>query len=465
MLTKKTLIPFLFTIIILSSYSSILTTRRVEAATAYPVVSITPAISSGDVGENLNVSIIIQNAVGLFGYQVYIDYSPTLLSVVNITEGDLLRRGGAYTTFWRAVYNDTKGLAQVVNTLLLGEEPVTGDGEAFIITFKLDSAGGSKLLLHDVLLMNQFATLIVPVFTQNATVSTARLGVTPSLIRPNAANDYSINKTFNVNLTLAGAVSELYKYDLTVTYGKDVLQATSVTLLPFMGTPNTNLTHIDIDNGTVKLSVECTPPASPTNETGTLATITFQVIGLGGTSIEISANSTLTNRNGEGIFPLIAPASFNNQYADRNIGIVSSTLSTYEVTAGDNITETILVKNDGSTNETCEVLVHAQNNITALLTDPTTFNIDANTTESINVTLKTFGLEGNFTVNIFLYYLPEETTYQDNGYTIVQQLLIHAAPEESPPAYSTSFYVGVAVIVILIAVVAAYILARRRKAS
>ena len=469
MLTKKTLIPFLFTILILSACSSLLTTRRAGATiSGYPVVSITPTVSFAAVGENVNVSIVISNGVSLFLYQVYVSYSSELVSIVNVTEGSLLGRGGAYPTFWRAVYNNDQGLLQVANSLFRGGQTVMGDGEAFIVTLKMNKPGGSQLLLHDILLKNEFAITFTPVFTQNATISTAAIGVTPNPIRPNASNDYSINKTFNVNITLNGAVSKLYMYDLNVTYGKDVLEATAADLLPFMGIPNTNLTTIDNDDGKVRLSLECTPPAASTNVTGALAIITFRVISLGATDIEISENSALMDEDGKGIFPILGSASFNNQYANRNIGVVSSALSSYEVTAGDDVTETTVVRNDGSTNLTYQIAVHAydtQDNIPALVAGPSTLTIGKNTTATITMTLKTTGLDGNYTVQAYIYNLPEETSYQDNTYTITMELLVHPAAEESPSPFGTTFYAIVAAIVILVAIIAAYILLRRKKAS
>jgi len=137
----------------------------------FPIVHFSHETYYGAVGENVIARIIISNAVDLFMYQVFIDYSPEILSVVNVTEGDLLRRGGAYTTFWIAVHNDTKGLVQVANSLLRGGQPVTGNGEAFEVTFKLIEAGTSALHLHDVVLANQFAAQIVPVFAEDSTIS------------------------------------------------------------------------------------------------------------------------------------------------------------------------------------------------------------------------------------------------------------------------------------------------------
>lgn len=462
MLNKKALTPFLFIIIILSS--SMFATRKTAAQLAYPTVSITPTASTVAVNENINVSIFVSNAVDLFTYQVVLNYSSEMLSVMNIIEGNLLKRSGAYPTSWNPV-NRTLGLVQVADTLLKGAQLVSGGGEAFKVTFRANKAGGSELLLQDVILMNNYGTPFNPVFTENATISTAAIKVTPSLIRPDASNDLSINKTFNINLTLTGEVSKLYKYDLNVTYGKDVLEATEASLLPLMGTPNTNLTLIDNENGVVSLSLECTPPAQSTNTTGTLATITFKVIRLGETNIQINETSTLVDEDGLQLFPTLGAASFNNQYANRNIGILSFDLASYEATAGKNVTAMTVVKNYGSTNETCELIVHAydtQDNFIALVGGPSTLTIGANTTDSMNMTLGTAGLSGNYTVQAFTFYLPEETSYQDNTYTATKELQVQPIAAESSP-FGTLFYVVVAVIVIAIAIIAAYLLRRRKK--
>jgi len=461
---RKALIPFLFAAIVLSAFSPMLTTRKAQANPAYPLVSITPAASFGTVGEDLSVDVIISNVVDLFMYEIHVDFSPGVLSVINVTEGDLLKRGEAYTTFWRTIYDNNEGVVKAANSLLRGAQPVTGIGQAFRITFTVNKAGGSLLHPHNIMMATQFGADIAPILVQDATISTAKLELAPSMIRPTTSNDLSINKTFNVNVTLAGQVSELYTYDLNLTYGNDVLEATSATLLPFMGTPNSNQTQINNDNGTIRLSLKCNPPAASTNTTGTIATIAFKVVKLGSTHIEISEDSTLADEEDRSLFPTLGSASFNNRYATRNIGILDSTLSSYEVTAGDSVTETIIVRNQGSTNETCEAVVHAQNTIAGLIGGPSTFTIEANTSQTITMTLKTDGLGGNYTVNVFFFYLPEETTYQDNDWTITQPLLVHAKEAETSTPFGTVFYVSVVLIVILIAATAAYILVRKRKA-
>jgi len=462
MLPKKAIIPFLFSILILSSYSCLLTTRRVAADVAFPTFSITPAASEVAVGENTTVNVMISNVYNLFIYQVYISYSPNVLSLVDIEEGELLRRNGACQTFWQTL-NDTGGLVKVVNSLLKGGQTVTGEGAAFNVTFTALRPGGSELLLHHTFMTNQYGGSMAPILTQNGTMSTTGIKVTPNSLRPSGSNDYSVNKTFDINITLDGAVSQLYGYKLNVSYGKDVLEATAATLLPTLGTPNTNQTIIDNNNGSIELSLNCTPPAPSTNVTGVLVTVTFRVINVGGTSIEISESSTLTDKDGLPLFPLLGSASFDNRYANRNIGIVSSLLSSYQITAGDNITGAIIVRNDESVNETYTILVKAygtQDNGQAIIGGPTSLVIGANTTDTINVTLATTGLAGNYTIKASIYYLPEETDLLDNSYNVTNELLVHQA-EESQSPFSTTVYVAIALVVILIAVVAIYILRRR----
>lgn len=462
MILKKALIPLLFTILTVSAFSSITITRKTEAA-GYPVISVSPRTSYASVGETVNVSIILSNAISVVGYQVHVSYFPELLSLISVTEGDLLKRGGAYTTFWSATRNDAEGIVRVVVSLLRGAQTVTGDGEAFKVSFNVKKAGGSELLLHHLMLTNEYGGQITPVFSQNGTVTTARLDLNPSVMRSGGAEDYSINKTFNVNVTLNGEVNNLYKYYLNINYGNGVLEATSIDLLPLMGTPNTNQTEMDHDNGHIRLSLNCTPPAPATNATGTLATITFRVLSFGSTEIEISENSSLVDVNEKQAYPLFSFASFNNEYSPSNIGILSSTLSSYNVTAEENITLTALIRNEGATSETCYIMAHAQNTVSVLVAQPTNFSIDANTSQTTTITLRTDGLDGNYSVTVFLFYLPEETTYGDNQFTVNQQLTVTPKAEEASSAFSPTFYYAIAIILVLIVIAATYYLIRRRR--
>jgi hypothetical protein len=300
-------------------------------------------------------------------------------------------------------------------------------------------------------LYNQFGALIRPLESEDGLISTTKLEFTPNLVRA--------GPTFNVNVTLEGSVENFKKFDLEITYDWAILNVTSATILNIIGTPNASEPIINAtEEGKVKLAMTL---ESSTNSTGALATIAFSVIQLGSVDVSIS-DSTLTDQSGNAIIHVLGKMSFTNLV--RNIAIIDAVMASYEATAGDNIAETITLKNDGTMNETTAIVTHAldtRNNITALVGGPTTLNMTAESNTTITITLNTIGLDGNYTLHTFIFYVPDETTIQDNEWTATQQLRINPKPEEAPSIFGTNFYMILAVVVIIIIVVALYFLKRK----
>lgn len=150
------LLVTVFMVLVLSALP-LATIEQVSAANVLPKIHFDSESYLGFVGSNVNVSVMISNATGLFMYQVFIDFRQDLLNVESITQGDFLIRGGISITFWVSD-SGTPGLIKAACALLRGGPPASGDGELFKITFSFKGSGITVLHLHDVHLYDQFAS-------------------------------------------------------------------------------------------------------------------------------------------------------------------------------------------------------------------------------------------------------------------------------------------------------------------
>jgi parallel beta-helix repeat protein len=94
---------------------------------------------------------------------------------------------------------------------------------------------------------------------------------------PTAYTATTLVKKFTVNITIASVVN-LYSFELKLTYNTTVLDATDITVGPFLKSPyQVTKKIVDDDEGSLWLAVKSVPPAPSSNGSGVLATITFMV--------------------------------------------------------------------------------------------------------------------------------------------------------------------------------------------
>jgi len=94
---------------------------------------------------------------------------------------------------------------------------------------------------------------------------------------PSTYTATTLGKKFTVNITIADVVN-LYSFEFQLTYNTTVLDATDITIGPFLKSPyQITKKIIDDSTGSIWLSVKSLPPAHSSNGSGILATITFMV--------------------------------------------------------------------------------------------------------------------------------------------------------------------------------------------
>jgi hypothetical protein len=451
-LSRRNLItPFLFALLILTLFFTFTPQINVKAG-IYPQISIIPQAIYAVPGQEFNVSVTISDVTNLYGYQVYINFSSEVLEVVDVIQGDFLKRG-TYNTFWQPKWDNTVGQIQVWESMLRPDPASSGSGELFKVNFNVKKAGSSMLQLWGTDLVDPYQAKIKHT-TNDGLVATVKIELTPKEMK---GREYGPGSTASVNVTLAGAVENLYGFDLTIKYNTTIINATSVNLYELLGEPNENYTNINTDEGIINLNVTCKLGASPTNATGSLATITFDIVGIGETSIDI-INSRLIDVNGEDIIPILESAYLYGVF--RNIGIISSEtlISPLSVTAGENLTLNLGVFNDGIVNETFTAIVYAYgaDGFNAIIGGPKEYAIESESNKTLEITLSTIGLGGNYTVIVKISYVPGEADLTDNEYQYPSLIIVRPLMEASIFPFESLLYAVVIIVVVVIVGLAIY---------
>jgi general secretion pathway protein D len=108
---------------------------------------VEPETIRGTTGQDLTLNVSISNVADLYGWEFYLGWNPSLLSLVSVNEGPFLKSGGN-TYFY--FLNSTNEYVRVDCTLE-GEIPgVSGDGTLATVTFSTTNAGQCQLNLYNV---------------------------------------------------------------------------------------------------------------------------------------------------------------------------------------------------------------------------------------------------------------------------------------------------------------------------
>ena len=105
------------------------------------MVSVSPESSAIDVGDTLSIDILVGGTEAFHAIKIILDYDETLLEVLEVTEGELMRSSGR-STFWFVVAtSDTVH----VDTAILGPADVRGPGRLLTVQFRAVAVGPSAL--------------------------------------------------------------------------------------------------------------------------------------------------------------------------------------------------------------------------------------------------------------------------------------------------------------------------------
>ena len=142
-----------------------------SAASAAPVLSISPATKTVDVGQTFSLDVSISDVTDLYAYQFDIQFDPLRLSAISVQEGAFLPSGGS-TLFVPGTIDNTSGTITFTADSLIGAvSGVTGSGVLANILVQAKATGVSSIdTLNVTLLDSNLGTISANVAGSRVTV-------------------------------------------------------------------------------------------------------------------------------------------------------------------------------------------------------------------------------------------------------------------------------------------------------
>lgn len=116
------------------------------------VLSVDPQTVQGAAGMDFTINVSISNVTDLYGWEFRLNWNPSLLDVISVTEGPTLSSRGS--TVFSPKVNSTDGHL-TADCTLLGDIPgFSGQGTLMTVEFYVKENGTCDLNLYDTQLLN-----------------------------------------------------------------------------------------------------------------------------------------------------------------------------------------------------------------------------------------------------------------------------------------------------------------------
>lgn len=129
------------------------------------------------VGQEVTITLLIENAPLIYGIESHLGFEPTMLEVVELKHGNFLSPHPATQTFILQNQADNQtGAIDYALALLNPAPPVSGNGQVATITFRVKAAGSTTIEIKEAMLGTQTGEEIIPVVeSAELTISDVRL--------------------------------------------------------------------------------------------------------------------------------------------------------------------------------------------------------------------------------------------------------------------------------------------------
>jgi hypothetical protein len=422
-----------------------------------PPSMLVPAVK---INQTVQINLTITNAVNLHAAELNVTWDTTVINAINIEEGPFLSENRANPTSFKSQINNDKGYLYI-NTTILVETAVNGNGTIATITFNITGAGITPLHFSYAKLTDPKGFEIYYTLQDGSFSNLPTMIVEPSsIINPTL----TIGSTFTVHVKLI-QIEELYAWTVNITWDPTILEVTRIDegdLLSQWGAYRTKF-NSEPNNQQGYALVNCTlegePPTAAANGTGILFYITFKVKGGGETQFRLK-DTKLFNYYNEELQHLTENGYFNNIYHD--IAVIQINFSNTQVTAGEMVTINVTVKNNGTIPES-SLILQVYCNFTSI-GEATITTLEAAQSTVVTFTWNTSGAAlGKYNVKAKVTPLLNEENVQNNELLITKAIEIKEATSGgswSIPFEATTTVIAITAIIIVIAV--ALILRRRR---
>jgi len=428
------------------------------------VVSVTPSLTSVTVGELVNITVVAENRGNFtetFNVTLYhdTDVIETTKTVQNLTAGT----STPLTFTW-----DTTNLKDEIYATSKKEKTYNLTATASTVPDETNTEDNTLELLSAVEVISYYIA-VVP-----------RSIVDTSLIP---------GETFTVSIDTDYNETDVYAWEFSLTYNPNAIEGVSVTngdLITEEKSEDARFMPGTFDNIQGRLSITGAyfyfqAPAEPvtTSGPGTLANITFNVVGTGDSNITIVTKETLITVYDTGTeefsdviehskpnYGHILYGYFRNTLAPvtHDIAVTSVTPSNSSATAGDLINVTVVVENEGIVPEDVTVTVFRDFEPGLTYWDFGTKsvpNFENGTSETLIFTWNTTGVPaGDHTVTAVAEPVPGETDIDDNTFESSTIVTVKLREEQPLPV---QLIIGAAVGVVAAVAVVLFALRRGKK--
>ena len=424
-------------------------------------------------GTDVTINIKMNDVIDLLIFDFRLNYSAAVLTATQITLGDFFPEN---SKVWREEIDDTVGSVRYFVSMPLGTPKgggINGSGTLATINFTVDSSGESLLDLCNIKLSDSYANPIlydvydgyfsnIPGRPKLYVYPDAEGIIDPDLIP-------SENLTINVNVLNA---TDLYGSEFTLGYNTALLDAINASEGDFLKSFGyTNFTqNINETVGVVWVNVTLLGPTAGAVGNGTLATVTFNVTAIGECVLDLY-NTRLVDSKATTIGHDTEGGYFKNKPVIHDVAItnVATVVSTVEVVdnqtfpvakpidrmhAGENVSVTVYVKNNGTVTETFNVTAYYNNDtigtksVTDLLEDASRTLTFEWSTEGVDV--------GNYTIWAEASVVAGETNTVNNRFTMKGEFMVWAS------GFPTEVAVAAIVSIIAAAAISVYFIKIRK---
>jgi hypothetical protein len=331
-------------------------------------------------GTTFTVDIDVSDVVMLYSWQANITFNPSILTCVNVTEGDFLKSQPDGTFGPRPVIEEGSAL---FGWLTVGHHVgKSGSGTLAHVEFEALAEGES---LIEFATTGSFRTLLEAQTSQTPPPNFELIEFTPQNGRVISSDEAVIaidpptivaglNASFSINITIRNVV-DLYAYELRVGFDKDILTPTNVWEGPFLmsnpGAPyGTFFSYQLSDDFEGFVYVACVTVGSGeevygASGDGTLAILEFTVEAPGASYLDIYDSLLLDYYGGGAPIPHTAyDGYFQTESAPsdvHDIAVIDVYVSPTSVEAGQCVAVNVTVENQGIYEETFDVTVYYDN--------------------------------------------------------------------------------------------------------
>jgi|SRR5271166_5540059 len=138
----------------------ILAATYLVAPTYAAVISVQPSALSVPVGQIFSLDIEVSGVSDLYAFQLDVDYTPSVLSAVGVTEGTFLPTAGATFFVPGTIDNVGGSISFIADTLIGAIAGVSGDGVLAEIEFMAVGPGSSPISISNEILLDSNLNVI-----------------------------------------------------------------------------------------------------------------------------------------------------------------------------------------------------------------------------------------------------------------------------------------------------------------